>query len=724
MNLWGNEISDISFLKDLTRLTSLNLGDNKISDGTFLKAILENNPQMEISNEDFLIARTGEIILNRNPLEIPTMGVVRQGRKAVLQYFKNIEKGGKKSVNECKVLIIGDAISGKTTLIKRFLGKPTDKHEKKTDGIVISATKLKNVTLRKKDNFFENEVIQIPEIKLNLWDFGGQEIYMQAHHFFLTNNSLYVLVIDARADNDGNKKLYDGLRIIQSYGGDDSPIIVVVNQIDTNINFALVDKKTLREEGFKNPLYFCKISALYGNDFKNYLKAFDFSQFEKTIREALSEVKIITQSWPKNYFLVREKIEKLSEGFISHEKYDEICEKHDIQGAYSNLAKNFNELGIFTHFEDMGLNNTYIIKPEWATKAVYDILNAKELKETGGILKVDPKLWYEIFERNNHHKIYKKENTNFIKELIKKFNIGYEIEGKNGSLSILIPSALGIEQPKNNFDIRDENTLHLQVKYKTYLSYVFPKLMVKAHESLTSVKWRYGAIFEKKGANTKIIASENRSEIDIYVTGKAERRRSVMNYFWELLDEINKRQTEENYKYCIPIAKSANGKLEYADYGKLLILESRGKTNYQGENDDYPILEILGGFKTKDPFSKVQRDLEEIKQDGKHSKKNTDFLKREKEKGLLEEKIKQEFKKTWVYKRKKQFSFSWAITLLLVSIFLLILTYYENWDIVEPKTYMISIMVTAVGTALEYFFSPLYNFFKKKKIEEIREKLT
>ncbi len=35
-------------------------------------------------------------------------------------------------------------------------------------------------------------------IKLNIWDFGGQEIQHSTHQFFLTTRSLYLLVVDAR----------------------------------------------------------------------------------------------------------------------------------------------------------------------------------------------------------------------------------------------------------------------------------------------------------------------------------------------------------------------------------------------------------------------------------------------------------------------------------------------------------------------------------------------
>ncbi|MFM6863170.1 MAG: Ras family protein, partial [Dolichospermum sp.] len=67
-------------------------------------------------------------------------------------------------------------------------------------------------------------------IRLNIWDFGGQEIMHATHQFFLTKRSLYLLVINAREDEQQNRLEY-WLKIIQSFGGD-SPIILVGNKID------------------------------------------------------------------------------------------------------------------------------------------------------------------------------------------------------------------------------------------------------------------------------------------------------------------------------------------------------------------------------------------------------------------------------------------------------------------------------------------------------------
>jgi GTPase SAR1 family protein len=67
-------------------------------------------------------------------------------------------------------------------------------------------------------------------VRLNVWDFGGQEIYHATHQFFLTKRSLYLLVANCRTSEDENRIEY-WLKLIQSFGGQ-SPVIIVGNKKD------------------------------------------------------------------------------------------------------------------------------------------------------------------------------------------------------------------------------------------------------------------------------------------------------------------------------------------------------------------------------------------------------------------------------------------------------------------------------------------------------------
>jgi len=90
-------------------------------------------------------------------------------------------------------MILGQGGAGKTTFANLLLDPNYRVEPGKLDstlGIVIH-----------KGVGFPNTDTNKPFIKANLWDFGGQDIQKMLHQFFITEECLYVLVSDKRAEN-------------------------------------------------------------------------------------------------------------------------------------------------------------------------------------------------------------------------------------------------------------------------------------------------------------------------------------------------------------------------------------------------------------------------------------------------------------------------------------------------------------------------------------------
>ncbi|MCX6581546.1 MAG: leucine-rich repeat domain-containing protein [Candidatus Aminicenantes bacterium] len=241
-----NKIADISFLQELSQLTTLNLSYNQITDISPLQGLKNltvldlrrNNirvlPEtivdlgMKIDvDPDYPIEKG--ISLYGNPLETPPVEIIRKGSDAIKAYYKSL-KGKTLPLNEAKVLLVGDGGAGKTSLVKRLVGKHFDKKEPQTHGININQWEVKQGKAK---------------IKTHLWDFGGQEIMHATHQFFLSKRSIYILVLDCRKD----EKTEYWLKHIQSFGGD-SPVLVVLNKIDENPGFEV--NRLFLQEKYKN----------------------------------------------------------------------------------------------------------------------------------------------------------------------------------------------------------------------------------------------------------------------------------------------------------------------------------------------------------------------------------------------------------------------------------------------------------------------------------------
>jgi internalin A len=217
-------------------LKHINLSGNKI--GELPEKILNLELDMDVDSE-FTPVEHKCIFLRGNPLEKPPLEIVRKGREAIKAYFESLRIGKTLPLNIVKVLLVGDGGAGKTSLVKGLLGQEFDINEAQTHGINIDTWTVKAAEKK---------------IKVNIWDFGGQEIMHATHQFFLSRRSLYILVLDGRKD----EKTEYWLKHIESFGGD-SPVLVVINKIDENPGFE-VNRKFLQEK-YKNIKSFYRVSC-------------------------------------------------------------------------------------------------------------------------------------------------------------------------------------------------------------------------------------------------------------------------------------------------------------------------------------------------------------------------------------------------------------------------------------------------------------------------------
>jgi len=281
-HLWLSEtpVSDLSALSDIDQLTRLWLDKTRISDVTALrnlkklKALIISHTQVsdiaalsdlinlieldarncEIRTIPLEIAKKfrfakwennwhfKEINLYGNPIQdfLPPE-IINKGQKAVVAYLKAKQNvivwdvsytttSQLAPLNEAKTLIIGGGGCGKTSLMRRLIGQQFNPKEDQTHGIRILKHEIEY-------NDEENTVIDV-----NIWDFGGQEINHATHQFFYSKRSLYLLVLDARQDEQAEY----WLKYIESFGGD-SPVLVVLNKIDENPAFE-VNRRFLRKK--------------------------------------------------------------------------------------------------------------------------------------------------------------------------------------------------------------------------------------------------------------------------------------------------------------------------------------------------------------------------------------------------------------------------------------------------------------------------------------------
>ncbi len=578
LNLSSNAISDISSLKNLTNLTDLYLNYNKISDISPLKGLSNltylylrnnqikvipkeiNNLTMDIIFHDILKRQAPEgIVLNDNPLESPPEEIVRKGRNAVHAYFKSLE-GEKQALNEVKVLLVGDGGAGKTSLVKQLLGEDFDRNESQTHGINIKHWKI---------NQNENE------IKVNLWDFGGQEIMHATHQFFLSKRSLYVLVLDSRKD----EKLEYWLKHIESFGGT-SPIVIVINKIDENPSFD-VNRLFLKEK-YESIKGFYRLSCA---------KKKGIDTFSNSLSEELAKVELLQTTWAKSWINIKTELENTTDHFIDFDEYKAICVKENVLDDISQqtLIDFLNDLGVILHFKDFGLSDTHVLEPKWLTAAVYRIINSETLAKNNGILKLgDLDIILAMKDDSGYH--YPKDKYRYIIDIMKKFELCFEIDNN----SVLIPDLLEVQETKFDFDY--DNSLKFVIEYDFLPRSVMPRFIVKMHKDIKEdLRWRTGVILEDSTFHSTAIVRSDDEAKKIYIYVNGEQKRDYFSVIRHAFLTINR--GFEKLKFIEKVPMPDNPEVTVS-YDHLARLEQKGIEEYlpDGSEKEYDVKDLLGSI--------------------------------------------------------------------------------------------------------------------------------
>ncbi|MDM8524007.1 COR domain-containing protein [Desulfococcaceae bacterium HSG8] len=482
--------------------------------------------------------------LDDNPLTFPPVEIASQGLPAILDYLKKMEKGGQ-TLYEGKLLILGQGGVGKTCLMKRLIRDEYSEQEATTEGIDIHPW-----------------VITAPNdsetrMTLNVWDFGGQEIYHATHQFFLTQRSLYILAWDARQEEEYGRIDY-WLKTIETFA-EESPILLVMNKSDERVKYL----------NFKDLKQRCPQLVVSGR--VSSKKGTGIDSLRKLIRKEAWKLPLMGTFWPPSWLAVRRILETDSRYQMPYGEYLKYCEEHEMgESEARTLSHYLHDLGIVLHFQDdILLKNTIILKPEWGTDAVYKVLDSRKVQERGGILHDSdlPNIWTDR-ER------YPDEKYATILRLMANFELAFPIgEGDRHIVAELLP----VRESKYHWN--PQNYIQFEYHYEFLPAGLMTRLIVRMHEFLIEhngkkLCWREGAYFsyEKSQSMIKVNPYTRIAVIEVHGINKREFLAVIRSHFAALHKTIKKIRFKEKVPcICSPECEHC------FDYNFLLKCEEKGK---------------------------------------------------------------------------------------------------------------------------------------------------
>lgn len=502
----GNEITIIpESISQLTRLERLDVSNNRLSTVpeqlthlTNLRTLfLHGNPALGIPEE----------ILGPTLEEVSKRGKRPRHPVEILGYFR--QSGESRPLNEAKLILVGQGAVGKTSLVKALTTGTFNRREKNTEGIKISDW---DCVLGKKD-----------KATVHIWDFGGQEMMHATHQFFLTQRTLYLLVLNRRTGGVEREADY-WFRLIQAFGGKDAPVIVVLNRQKS-------EPFEVNREGWLTK-YHSNIKGFVATDCEDKRS---LAELKRKIVEELQNMESLKAKFPRRWFAIKDALSQMTVEHISFDDYRKLCQKHGESDAASqtSLAGFLHDLGIALNYgHDPRLRFNYVLKPEWVTQGIYALLHAF-VRSKGVFTHLEAEK--ELAKRK-----YSSEDTHFILGLMERFELSFPLDKKPGR--VLIPELLDHQQPRDTAGFNPAECLNFGYKYPVLAEGLLPRFIARTHHlGRSEARWKSGVILEdpSTGCRALVRADGAEAEVRVHIDGPQEGRRELLGIIRYNFDVIH-----------------------------------------------------------------------------------------------------------------------------------------------------------------------------------------
>ena len=497
---------------------------------------------------------------------IPDMSIFLQPYEVVAEWFRKRSQGDVQTLNEIKVVFLGDGEAGKSHTIARLMndgGEP--------DFAVFDGQSTPGIVIRNKDYTWNDR-----NFRVHYWDFGGQEIMHSMHRIFLTGRTMYVILLNARDDTQGDRARY-WLHNVKSFAPD-APVLLVLNKIDQNEN-ASVDEPDLQSR-YEKLTRVVKLSAL------NFSPE-EFNQaFTQVLLEEIHHTGFLDAQWPTSWIRVKEELENMSSHYIMGTAYQEICAQHQVDENQKPLLHWFNDLGISfccCSEEDYALEDYVILRPDWITNALYIILfNHLEGARNG---LIPHKSIYDLL-KNAHtnpsirctmpQARYTAGDIQYVLGIMRKFSLSFPHGDDHEFLPMLCQqnSTVNVQYYR-----QDPEVLEFNMEFDYLPNNLLHRLMVDRHAELDMENvWRTGARFCHKelGYSAVVVIDGNILRFFIRHTDPMHRPNTYLTVL-----KANVERIVGNMGLKVPITQlvyKLDGKQDVFDYETLKAMLEVGQT--------------------------------------------------------------------------------------------------------------------------------------------------
>jgi GTPase SAR1 family protein len=514
----------------------------------------------------------------------------------------------------------------KTTLLKALTGKDPQNNQTTTHGVDIAIQAL-HLPHPKKEGV---------EIKLNAWDFGGQEVYRVTHQFFFSKRSVYLLVWEPRRGVQ-QCQVEDWLKLLRLRVGDEVRVIIISTYCQTGQHIARIDKPVLERDFGDMIVGFHEVDSLVDDPTTG--EKVGIAQLKQIIAETAQNFEqmgvVLNKAWRES----RDELLAINKPCISYTEFITVCLTHGLNDiATKTLADLMHDLGYIVYYsEDERLQDDVVLQPEWLTKAICFVLEDPTTQEMDGILPDNrlPEVWWENPADGKTR--YPSELYPFFLRLMEKYDVSYRLEDGTASLVAQhVPQIrpnlpwLPEEEPANNR--RRIATVCVMEESPPGL---IPWMIIRTHDyiyqrhepdgKIHRLHWQKGMFLRNKTHGEAMLELRDR-ELHLYTEAVWP------EYFTNILQQTLQKLIsdtwpglEGRYYFAVPCPTKNQGKacMGRFEIGALRQFLEEGDTHYPCQfcRTRHKIVDLLFGLEEEDTREqlsrieiKVERGFTEIQQ--------------------------------------------------------------------------------------------------------------